>query len=105
MLYFQLVMLKIKCLNLFFRSVFDQSNELCKTRYQKPAFKEDQTFLDKLQKGNITHFNAKQKYAFRGIFSWRNAIARQEDESEHYVWAHHMFSRISNRRFFHNFLS
>ena len=75
----------LKCLNLFFRSVFDQSNELCKTRYQKPAFKEDQTFLDKLQKGNITHFNAKQKYAFRGIFSWRNAIARQEDESEHYV--------------------
>ena len=103
MLYFQLVMLK--CLNLFFRSVFDQSNELCKTRYQKPAFKEDQTFLDKLQKGNITHFNAKQKYAFRGIFSWRNAIARQEDESEHYVWAHHMFSRIPNLNFFHNILN
>jgi len=76
------------------RSVFDQSNELCKTRYQKPAFKEDQTFLDKLQKGNITHFNAKQKYAFRGIFSWRNAIARQEDESEHYVLPFHMLLKI-----------
>ena len=77
-----------------FRSVFDQSNEVCKQRYQKPTFKEDQTYLDRLQKSNITHFNAKQKSAFRQISNWRNVIARQEDESEHYVVPFHMLLKI-----------
>ena len=77
-----------------FRSVFDQSNEVCKQRYQKPTFNEDQTYLDRLQKSNITHFNAKQKSAFRQISNWRNAFARQEDESEHYVVPFHMLLKI-----------
>lgn len=76
------------------RSVYDQSNELCKQRHQKPLFKENSSFSDYLQKNNITHLNGKQRYGFMHLFNWRNSMARQEDESEHYVLPIHMLLKI-----------
>lgn len=76
------------------QSVYNQSNDLAKERYQKPHFKPDQTYLDTLRKSHVTYFNARQKFAFREIFNWRNSVARQEDESEFYVLPAHMLLKI-----------
>ena len=75
-------------------SVYRQSSELCSERYSKPAFDANASYKDALMKQKISYFNAKQTFAFREIFNWRNGMARQEDESEFYVLPAHMLIKI-----------
>ena len=80
------------------RAVYDQSNQICKQKYEKPSFHPDQTYLEKLQKMNLlSSFNSRQTYAFKELFNWRNQMARQEDESEAFVLKdHELISICSN---------
>ena len=75
-------------------SVYDQSNDLCKQRYEKPSIRPD-SYLVHLRKSNV-NFNSRQLYAFKELFHWRNKIAREEDESEMYVLPPHMLLKISS---------
>ena len=75
-------------------SVYDQSNDLCKQRYEKPLIHSD-GYLTQLRKSNI-NFNSRQLHAYKELFDWRNKIARDEDESEMYVLPPHMLLKISS---------
>ncbi|KAJ4432967.1 hypothetical protein ANN_15224 [Periplaneta americana] len=61
------------------QSVFRQSTEICKTRYEKPALREDSHML--LYRRNKKLFDNRQLFALRELYRWRDKIARQEDES------------------------
>ena len=80
--------------NNLLHSVYDQSNELCKQRYEKPLYRAD-NFLAHLRKSNVS-FNSRQLYAYKELFDWRNKIAREEDEGEMYVLPPHMLLKISS---------
>ena len=75
-------------------SVYDQSNDLCKQRYEKPLNRSE-SYLVHLRKSNV-NFNSRQLYAYKELFHWRNKIAREEDESEMYVLPPHMLLKISS---------
>ena len=72
-------------------SVYDQSNDVCKQRYEKPL----EDYLKHLRKSNIS-FNSRQQYVYKELFDWRNKMARQEDESAMYVLPPHMLLKISS---------
>ena len=75
-------------------SVYDQSNDLCKQRYEKPQNRAD-SYLVHLRKSNV-NFNSRQLYAYKELFDWRNKISREEDESDMYVLPSHMLLKISS---------
>jgi exosome complex exonuclease RRP6 len=64
-------------------SVFERSAQICTRKYQKFHVTDD-SYKDLL----ISHrklFNPQQIEALRGIYMWRDRVARQEDESTGYV--------------------
>ncbi|XP_069699387.1 exosome complex component 10 homolog [Periplaneta americana] len=75
------------------QSVFRQSTEICKTRYEKPALREDSHML--LYRRNKKLFDNRQLFALRELYRWRDKIARQEDESIGYVLPNHMMLQIA----------
>ena len=75
-------------------SVYEQSNDLCRKRYEKPCIRPD-TYLTQLRKSKA-NFNSRQLYAYKELFHWRNKVAREEDESEMYVLPPHMLLKISS---------
>ena len=75
-------------------SVYDQSNDVCKQRYEKPLIRSDD-YLKHLRKSNI-NFNSRQLNVYKELFDWRDKIARQEDESVMYVLPPHMLLKISS---------
>ncbi|EDV93320.1 exosome component 10 [Drosophila grimshawi] len=75
------------------RMVYQQSTDICKKRYTKPYIGPD-SHLDLVRKTKRS-FDNRQLYALRGIFTWRDATARQEDESYGYVLPNHMMLQIA----------
>ncbi|BFF90602.1 exosome component 10 [Drosophila madeirensis] len=75
------------------RSVFQLSTEVCKKRYSKPHIGPE-SHLDLVRKTKRS-FDNRQLHALRGIFEWRDATARQEDESYGYVLPNHMMLQIA----------
>jgi len=75
------------------RMVYQMSTEVCKKRYTKPHIGPD-SHLDLVRKTKRS-FDNRQLYALRGIFAWRDATARQEDESYGYVLPNHMMLQIA----------
>ena len=75
-------------------SVYDQSNDVCKQRYEKPLIRSDD-YLKHLRKSNI-NFNSRQLNLYKELFDWRDKTARQEDESVMYVLPPHMLLKISS---------
>ncbi|XP_022211648.2 exosome component 10 [Drosophila obscura] len=75
------------------RSVFQLSTEVCKKRYTKPHIGPE-SHLDLVRKTKRS-FDNRQLHALRGIFEWRDATARQEDESYGYVLPNHMMLQIA----------
>ncbi|XP_055903687.1 exosome component 10 [Eupeodes corollae] len=75
------------------RSVYQRSTELCKKRYKKPKISDD-SHMEIFQKSKRV-FDNRQLFALKEIFRWRDAIARQEDESYGYVLPNHMMMQIS----------
>ncbi|EDW67484.1 exosome complex component 10 homolog [Drosophila virilis] len=75
------------------RMVYQMSTEVCKKRYTKPHIGPD-SHLDLVRKTKRS-FDNRQLSALRGIFVWRDATARQEDESYGYVLPNHMMLQIA----------
>ncbi|KAH8383565.1 hypothetical protein KR009_009318, partial [Drosophila setifemur] len=74
-------------------NVYLQSTEVCKKRYSKPHIGPE-SHLDLVRKTKRS-FDNRQLYALRGIFEWRDATARLEDESYGYVLPNHMMLQIA----------
>ncbi|PNF29147.1 hypothetical protein B7P43_G12605 [Cryptotermes secundus] len=75
------------------QSVFQQSTEICKTRYEKPVFREDSHMT--LYRRNKRLFDNRQLYALRELYRWRDRISREDDESTGYVLPNHMMLQIA----------
>ncbi|ALC46341.1 Rrp6 [Drosophila busckii] len=75
------------------RLVYALSADVCKKRYTKPHIGPD-SHLDLVRKTKRA-FDNRQLYALQGIFAWRDATARQEDESYGYVLPNHMMLQIA----------
>lgn len=75
------------------RMVYQMSTDVCKKRYTKPHIGPD-SHLDLVRKTKRS-FDNRQLHALRGIFVWRDATARQEDESYGYVLPNHMMLQIA----------
>ncbi|XP_034115293.2 exosome component 10 [Drosophila albomicans] len=75
------------------RMVYQMSTEVCKKRYTKPHIGPE-SHLDLVRKTKRS-FDNRQLHALHGIFSWRDATARQEDESYGYVLPNHMMLQIA----------
>ncbi|KAH9376512.1 hypothetical protein HPB48_006597 [Haemaphysalis longicornis] len=75
------------------RSVFDRSKQVCLRRYEKPSYHE-QSYLELYRKSRKS-FNGRQLYALCHLYTWRDKIARLEDESTGYVLPNHMILEIS----------
>jgi len=69
-----------------------QSNDICKKRYTKPLVRED-SHLDLVRKARA-NLNNKQLFCLKEIFTWRDKVARVEDESVHFVLPNHMMLKI-----------
>ncbi|XP_037730545.1 exosome component 10 isoform X2 [Drosophila subpulchrella] len=74
-------------------SVYQMSTEVCKKRYNKPHIGAE-SHMDLVRKTKRS-FDNRQLYALRGIFEWRDATARSEDESYGYVLPNHMMLQIA----------
>ena len=74
------------------RATLNAGADLCKTRFVKKTLTPT-SHLDFLAKSR-GHFNSRQLHALDAIFSWRDKIAREEDESEAYVLPPHMLLKI-----------
>ncbi|KAL4646114.1 exosome component 10 isoform X1 [Arapaima gigas] len=61
--------------------------------YVKPIFTEH-SYLELYRKQKRT-FNTQQLTAFRLLYSWRDKLAREEDESPGYILPNHMMMKIS----------
>ncbi|XP_073814612.1 exosome component Rrp6 [Musca autumnalis] len=75
------------------RSIYQRSTEVCKKRFQKPIITAD-SYMDIYRKSKRI-FDNRQLFALSEIFKWRDAMARQEDESYGYVLPNHMMLQIS----------
>jgi len=71
-----------------------QSNDICKKRFLKPVVLED-SHLELVRKARA-NMNNKQLFSLKEIYSWRDKMARVEDESVHFVLPNHMMLKISS---------
>ncbi|CAI4232688.1 unnamed protein product [Auanema sp. JU1783] len=72
-------------------SVYADSKTTCLKTYEKPHSNSD---YEKLL-GSRNRFNSQQLFALSQLFKWRDAVARREDESTHYVLPNHMMMKIA----------
>lgn len=75
------------------KNVFELGREICLKRYEKPPFS-DTSHLSVLRKSRST-FNAKQMFAFKELYAWRDSISRELDESVGYVLPNNLMIRIA----------
>lgn len=74
------------------KNVYERGREICLKRYEKPQFTET-SHLSVLRKSRST-FNAKQMFAFKELYAWRDSISRELDESVGYVLPNNLMIRI-----------
>lgn len=75
------------------KNVYARGREICLKRYEKPPFS-DTSHLAVLRKTRST-FNAKQMFAFKELYAWRDSISRELDESVGYVLPNNLMIRIA----------
>lgn len=75
------------------KNVYARGREICLKRYEKPPFSE-KSHLAVLRKTRST-FNAKQMFAFKELYAWRDSISRELDESVGYVLPNNLMIRIA----------
>ncbi|KAI4902787.1 hypothetical protein NFI96_011162 [Prochilodus magdalenae] len=73
--------------------VWSKSKDLCLKKYVKPIFTEE-SYME-LYKKQKKSFNSQQLAAFRLLYSWRDKLAREEDESTGYILPNHMMMKIA----------
>ncbi|EDV23854.1 uncharacterized protein TRIADDRAFT_27020, partial [Trichoplax adhaerens] len=75
------------------KSNFDRSKKICLRTYEKPVFNK-KSYLNLLYK-HKGRFNHQQNYAFAKLYSWRDSVARDNDESANFVLPNHMLLQIA----------
>lgn len=75
------------------KAVYERGKEICLKRYEKPPFS-NTSHLSVLRKSRST-FNAKQMFAFKELYAWRDSISRELDESVGYVLPNNLMIRIA----------
>ena len=75
------------------KSVFARGKEICLKRYEKPPFS-DTSHLSLLRKSRAP-WNAKQMFALKEMYAWRDSISRELDESVGYVLPNNLMIRIA----------
>lgn len=80
------------------RAVLDDSRKVCLARFSKAPFRpEDYTKLMMSKRGKSTcTLTENQKFALRSLYEWRDRVARDEDESLHYVCSNSGLLRIAS---------
>jgi ribonuclease D len=73
------------------KNVYTQSTLLCRKTYQQPRFSET-GYLKLISKKNPTN---QQTYALQELWKWRDATAREVDESPDYILPDHMLMQIA----------
>ncbi|CAG2237093.1 EXOSC10 [Mytilus edulis] len=79
--------------NNLLHSVIQKSTRVCSQVYRKPIYT-DGLYME-LYKKSKKVFNSRQLAALKNLYSWRDRIARVEDESIGYVLPNHMLLQIS----------
>ncbi|PNF22510.1 hypothetical protein B7P43_G14375 [Cryptotermes secundus] len=74
-------------------SVFKQSTEICKTRYEKPILREGSHML--LYRRNRRLFDTRQLYGLWELYQWHDRISRENDESIGHVLPNRMMLQIA----------
>lgn len=80
------------------REVHKQSTQLCLQVYSKPQVSEDdcRALLTKLTaSAGVAAFSELQQRVFRRLYFWRDAVAREEDESSMYVLPNQLLVQIT----------
>lgn len=75
-----------------FKLVHEKSKLICKKIFRKPIFY-SKGFLNLCQ--HNSHLNAKQTKALHDLYTWRDKIARESDESCEYVLKSHQLLKIA----------
>ena len=75
-----------------YKLVYEKSKLICKKIYRKPIFY-SKGFLNLCQ--HNSHLNAKQTKALHDLYTWRDKIARESDESCEYVLKSHQLLKIA----------
>ncbi|VDH93832.1 exosome complex exonuclease RRP6 [Mytilus galloprovincialis] len=79
--------------NNLLHSVIQKSTRVCSQVYRKPIYT-DGLYME-LYKKSKKVFNSRQLASLKNLYSWRDRIARVEDESIGYVLPNHMLLQIS----------
>ena len=89
----QIAPVKEESVNLVLQ-VWNNSRSVCMKRYRIPRYEEMYPkFCRTLTKTGNT-FNNQQSYALQELFLWRDRVAREEDESPHFVMQKHMMIKV-----------
>uniref|UniRef100_A0AC35TPK5 HRDC domain-containing protein n=1 Tax=Rhabditophanes sp. KR3021 TaxID=114890 RepID=A0AC35TPK5_9BILA len=64
------------------RQAFDESTVICMSHFEQPRFVLE---IVGKHKAKYTRFSLLQRLALKRLFKWRDAVAREEDESLNYV--------------------
>ena len=92
----QIAPVKEKGVNLLLE-VWNKSRSVCLKQYRIPTFDEMfSKFYSNLTKEG-KKFNNQQSYALQEIFLWRDRVAREEDESPHFVMTKLVMLNILNQ--------
>ncbi|XP_074655817.1 exosome complex component 10-like [Tubulanus polymorphus] len=74
-------------------AVIDRSKDICLKTYEKPTCTENDVQKVYLKSRKV--LNSQQMAGLRGLFEWRDNVARLEDESTGYVLPNHMLLQIA----------
>uniref|UniRef100_A0A671KML5 Exosome complex component 10 n=1 Tax=Sinocyclocheilus anshuiensis TaxID=1608454 RepID=A0A671KML5_9TELE len=75
------------------QQVWAKSRDLSLKKYVKPIFTED-SYMELYRKQKKS-FNMQQLAAFRLLYTWRDKLGREDDESTGYVLPNHMMMKIA----------
>ena len=72
-----------------------QSRDVCLKKYLPPTFDEGSYYEDLLKTNNLTNLNDPQLAVYAALFKWRDAAAREADESLGYVMPRELMLRLA----------
>lgn len=75
------------------RRSFEDSRKVSLIKFEMPTISEN-SHLALIMKNRLD-FNNRQKQAFKNIYSWRDDLARKDDENINYILPNHMMLKIA----------
>ena len=75
------------------RQAFEESRKVSLVRFEVPTISEN-SYLALIMRNRV-EFNNRQKQALKEIYSWRDHLARAEDECTNYILPNHMMLKIA----------